>query len=78
MKTELITNVSRTSVDVVQCKDGRTLMRFVEHLTWDVTWYVNTGEQCSWERMDLEAAEYQLLNRDLMEALGQNVGEDAA
>ena len=78
MQTELINNFSQTTVDVIQCKDGRTLMRFVEHLTWDVTWYENTGEQCSWERMDLETEEYQLLNCDLMEAKGQNVEEDAS
>lgn len=78
MQTELITNVSRTNVDVIQCSDGRTLMRFVEQLTWDITWYENKGENCSWERMNLETEEYQMLNRDLSEALGQNVEEDAA
>jgi len=73
MQTKLITNVSRTSVDVIQCSDGRTLMRFVEHLTWDITWYENSGEKCSWKRMDLDTEEYQFLNRDLMAALGQPV-----
>jgi len=78
MQTKLINNLYQTTVDVIQCKDGRTLLRFVEPLTWDVTWYENTGEQCSWERMDLETEEYQLLNCDLMEAKGQNVEEDAS
>jgi len=76
MQTEMITNFYHSTVDIVQCSNGRTLMRFVEQLTWDVTWYANTGQNCAWERIDLSQEQYQALNRDLMAAKGQTDFED--
>ena len=71
MQTKLITNFYQSNVDIVQCSDGRTLMRFVENLTWNWTWYANTGPNCEWEVLELKLEELQALNRDLMQAKGQ-------
>ena len=71
MTTKIITNFRPVRGTLVECNDGRSLLKIVEDLTYKVTWYENTGEDNSWEKTTLTKLHYQALNRDLRSATEQ-------
>jgi len=63
MDTITMINTEERRVEVMYTQDGRTLLRFVETGTWDVTWYQDMCTGDGWQRMELDTEEYQALNR---------------
>jgi len=53
----------QSPVDIFLTDDGRTLMRFVDSPSYDITWYIDLGEGDGWERMDLSENTWLSLNR---------------